>query len=859
VAHEEIVGSWWARAGALAALALAIGLIYWVPTRLGSAQDWPGFLGLLDHWAYYVPSAFYLDSSLQEGELPLWNPLLFAGTPFAANPNSFVFYPPHLLRGLLNFEPTPLTTHVGLVVVLALHLLVAGVGALLLARAHGLGIAASLVVAFAFLFSAGFTRRTTANMFVTTVSWLPFALLLLRRALVTSRPGARARAAVGTGLVFGLSLLAGSPHMALFTSLTLVGYGLVWRALNPVGSGWPAVRALPRQLTGDAVVGAAIFAVAALTAAVLLLPALEFAGLSGRGQVMRQVADRSYELRWLLGLFVSYTGDTRPDALWFDYRLAGLGTTLLALASLWHRNRRDVLLFWILFLVFLDCSLGPPLPFSRLQLWLAPYPLNDLSRAMLWACFPLAVLAGFGADAIAEQLGPGRRAGYLPLFALLGLPVLAELHRSVSPHPYLAVGDEVMIAPALILLAMLAPALLPQRMAHARLRRTVAGLIPLLLLLELALWSRHWLPHLVDWMGYRAGVEALVERNTVPVANRRTTSVRPNTNLYRLRPVLNGYDPLYVQAAHEVITGSHRYRATVQASAVWESGHRANLFLKRFLWLARQYAEGPLPEPGALFPAATTVFLLDPPADLPVSRVARQALPPSGVSTPELRLSLGAAEIQRLTHTGPEGTQILRLAEAGCGGYHGSLLGHLKSDVEVRIETAFREPGTRHVSRGKSLVLAPGDNQTRFELPLPPFASTAAFVSLVPSREDDTARLVELHIVCDRDDEDDRIQILWRRANSVGVELRELPGHRILTFLDADYPGWEARLDGRLVPIHRADDAFKAVAVPPGTHRVRFDFRSSRVRIGAAISAATGLLGLAGLVLTRRPSRGRPG
>jgi uncharacterized membrane protein YfhO len=39
------------------------------------------------------------------------------------------------------------------------------------------------------------------------------------------------------------------------------------------------------------------------------------------------------------------------------------------------------------------------------------------------------------------------------------------------------------------------------------------------------------------------------------------------------------------------------------------------------------------------------------------------------------------------------------------------------------------------------------------------------------------------------------------------------------------YPGWIATIDGKRVPMLRADVLFRGVEVPPGRHQVRFDYR----------------------------------
>ena len=65
-------------------------------------------MGRHDLWASYGPFTFFMDSAIHGGEVPLWNPLIFCGTPFAAALQPAVFYPPNLIRSLLHFDPTPI-------------------------------------------------------------------------------------------------------------------------------------------------------------------------------------------------------------------------------------------------------------------------------------------------------------------------------------------------------------------------------------------------------------------------------------------------------------------------------------------------------------------------------------------------------------------------------------------------------------------------------------------------------------------------------------------------------------------------------------------------------------------------------
>jgi hypothetical protein len=60
------------------------------------------------------------------------------------------------------------------------------------------------------------------------------------------------------------------------------------------------------------------------------------------------------------------------------------------------------------------------------------------------------------------------------------------------------------------------------------------------------------------------------------------------------------------------------------------------------------------------------------------------------------------------------------------------------------------------------------------------------------------------------------------------------PGYLILD--DAQYPGWQATVDGRPTPILRANDYFRAVRLSPGRHRIVFSYGPASVTAGAVIS-----------------------
>lgn len=61
---------------------------------------------------------------------------------------------------------------------------------------------------------------------------------------------------------------------------------------------------------------------------------------------------------------------------------------------------------------------------------------------------------------------------------------------------------------------------------------------------------------------------------------------------------------------------------------------------------------------------------------------------------------------------------------------------------------------------------------------------------------------------------------------------------RWLLYRDCWHPGWRARVDGRPVPVLRADLAYKAVPLPPGARRVEFEFVAPEYFRGVAAAAA---------------------
>jgi hypothetical protein len=87
----------------------------------------------------------------------------------------------------------------------------------------------------------------------------------------------------------------------------------------------------------------------------------------------------------------------------------------------------------------------------------------------------------------------------------------------------------------------------------------------------------------------------------------------------------------------------------------------------------------------------------------------------------------------------------------------------------------------------------------------------------------------------------DEVKVVDYQPNGLELDVRSR-GSGLLVASETHYPGWEAWVDDRPVPIHRVDIALRGVVVPDGAHRVRMEFRPAILWISLGISLATAAL-----------------
>jgi hypothetical protein len=83
-----------------------------------------------------------------------------------------------------------------------------------------------------------------------------------------------------------------------------------------------------------------------------------------------------------------------------------------------------------------------------------------------------------------------------------------------------------------------------------------------------------------------------------------------------------------------------------------------------------------------------------------------------------------------------------------------------------------------------------------------------------------------------------RVVILYRHPNAVRLSA-EFPRPGYVVLLDRFDPNWHATVDGREVPILRADHLFRAVYSQAGRHQIYFYYRQEGLKAGLVVSIVT--------------------
>jgi hypothetical protein len=353
----------------------------------------------------FYPWRDYAFTVLGKGKLPLWNPYLFCGYPFAASWQSAVFYPLNLA---FLFFPIYLSLNYSF----TLHIFLSGLFSYLFMRTISGSRFAALVAAVSFMFSSTLILRIFAGhlSIICAVPWFPAELLAVE-AWLRNR---RWRYAILGGIACGLQILAGHPQIAYYSLIGVILYAL-FRVLfsQPQGK--------VRRPLRTFVFVACVIILGACLAAVQLLPSIEFVRYSARGQegVDAQAGVVSFPPENTLTFLM-------PDAfgdfvkvfcwgrcyLWGEAVYIGILPLICAFLALFYKRDEYVYILWSLVVISFIIALGSHTPlFDIIYRCLPGFSLlKGPTKILFLTVFSLCCLAGYGARGVLEGVsGRGRR------------------------------------------------------------------------------------------------------------------------------------------------------------------------------------------------------------------------------------------------------------------------------------------------------------------------------------------------------------------------------------------------------------------------------------------------------------------
>ncbi|HZR80998.1 MAG TPA: hypothetical protein VFD92_07865 [Candidatus Binatia bacterium] len=393
-----------------------------LPTGLHTFPPWIGDVGapgdrptnelMADALVLTLPARVLNHDALRAGTIPFWNPRIYGGYPHFAMIQNNTLYPPSAVFDLVD-------PYWSMGASICLHLALAGSLMFLFLRGSALSSAASAVGGAAFELNGMFLIRASSPSYVFTGTWLPL-LLLGARAL--ARGGSTRRAGAQLALGSALTVLGGHPQMAAMSfaaSAALFACDIAGE--RRAGAG-PAGREVARRAAWLA----CWIALGVALVGFQVVPFAEFLRESSREVVsLQQVLASALPAPGLLqGILPDVFGHPVDGTYWFDdlaplldgrprsarywalnYSgenvFTGWAPLVLAAVALVRPARpRDVALFAGMALVSLAVVLGTPL----LALAYAAVPgfaYSRPDRVLFLYMAAVAALAGHGFESIA--------------------------------------------------------------------------------------------------------------------------------------------------------------------------------------------------------------------------------------------------------------------------------------------------------------------------------------------------------------------------------------------------------------------------------------------------------------------------
>ena len=370
----------------------------------------------IDFTLQYYPNLAFLGQSLKAGLFPLWNPHVFAGTPYLADPQSAALYFPNWPFLLL------LDTDTAARAIVMVHYGLATLSTYGYLRTVRLGSTAALVGAILFGLSEYTITQVAGIPLLINLAWIPVALLLVEMALQRRSLGY----AMGAALALTLQLFNGWVHGLYITFFALLATFLWHLLVSAMESrSWKPALSMTLPMLAAVVVWAAL-------GAVLLLPALEFVGQSN------YLLDRGLEQAGGEGnvtvLAILGVGGSEGHGAY----IGALGLLLVLLGALYGRDRKRIALYLGLGAFSLLVAFGTKAPlYALLYGWLPGFKaFHTPGRFMVLYLFCASALAAMGMDTLLKGAGRKQALTVVGMALLLLGPFYYTMSRMFGPDAF---------------------------------------------------------------------------------------------------------------------------------------------------------------------------------------------------------------------------------------------------------------------------------------------------------------------------------------------------------------------------------------------------------------------------------------
>ncbi len=734
-----------------------------------------------------------------QGHFPFWNPYNYSGHPFAADPETALFYPFTYLFALLPI-------HLAFSWNYFLHYLIAGTGVFLYCKQMGRSHPASLTAAFVFEFSAPTLLRIYGGHLtpISSMAWIPWSLWALERFF--SRPTWKNSGAFG--LVLVMNFLSGYALFTYINGWLLLAHGAHSCITKKLVGEWD--RWLPKLLCVSLLAAGAFL--------VQLEPTLELLENTTRkgGSIERSSSFSLGKENLITRLAPKYVGENYAGEdgpvfyfgrafVWENSCFMGTVALTLFLVAVRDWGNRATRFWSIVAAAALVISLGTQTPIFAICYKVLPgfHLFRGYAKLLVFACLAMAILAANGLDLLASPSAQNwnRRVSCILPAALAALGIWSLASPDTLPF-WKKQMEETYAAWAMTL---------NPKKIEAHLHFMQASLVwtfGFASLISALCWTLCRSPFLQKNHKALACALALAEffvyaKPYFSPLNAETQSV-PGA-FYR--PILA--EPVWTRVFHlEWPVANVMFPAGVSSVGGYEP-----FVLREYKNLANIFAHYPVDQYMAINPSKEIMDFL----------AAEYIMGPILLSA-SFPLDLAVSEdVDGQPHR-------LYRRKGTFSRYH---IAHAAKPIPAASSTAPHEY--------KSLVA-----EMTLGYPATAYVSADRYKSL----------FMEGPIAAEIPGAKEEVRAVSEEINRVVLTARlESPG--ILTVSDNYFPGWRARVDGEPGEVFPVNLIMKGVRLPAGTHRVELYFIPTRFFLYGGISLLS-LLILLGITFAGTMGRGKP-